>query len=214
MGVCSYLWPVIIYFFYATFLFHRFLEWYCRGSIDSLSTRDATLFCRIINGCPSQFGRRVWSSTSVDQCSGRCCRSTLLTLRRSSRCWIFQLRSCRRRRRWSFIPASGWIPDGRTVFQRRHRWWVICPITWSFLVFPSHLSYPTSPSSYFIISGTWMLSFALIFLSSPFNYSFLSYTKSEFRAWCPSSPTVSSISASLFLFPSFLYLWLGRIGEI
>jgi len=89
----------------------------------------------------AQLGGRVGRTSAADQRrrSGRRHGTLVLAVRRPSRRRLFQLRRRCSRRRRTLVAAAGRVPASADV-QRRHRWWVVCPIINSFANLVDHLA--------------------------------------------------------------------------
>ena len=117
---------------------NRFLEWNRRRAADPLTARPPAHIGSIVHGSAAQLGG-IRSAASADQrrrCRGR---TALLAVRRSRRRRVLQLRRRCRRRRRPVHTVTGRIPDRRPHVQRRHRWWVVCPITFGLSFAPSFI---------------------------------------------------------------------------
>ncbi len=118
---------VYVFWHFTLIMLNRFVERYRWSSSHSFPKRDAAFFSRFIHGSSPQFSC-IGRTTPAYQCCRRRCWIALFTLC-CCRCRrIFQLRSCGCCCRWPVISTVGRIPDGRAVIERRHRWWVVCPI--------------------------------------------------------------------------------------
>ena len=117
---------------------NRFVERNSRCAADSLTARFAALVGRIVNGGAAQLcGFR--SAPTADQRGWCGRRPALLAVRGRRRRRVLQLRRRRRCCRRPVHTVTGRVSNRRPYVQRRHRWWVVCPITFGLSFAPSYI---------------------------------------------------------------------------